>query len=60
MSSKQINPKAWHTLSHEAVAEQLGVDPKQGLNKSEVEQRLSQYGPNVLSKAKKEPSNPHL
>jgi Ca2+-transporting ATPase len=55
MSSKTISPKAWHTLTYEAIAEQMVVDPKRGLNKAEVEQRLRQYGPNVLSKAKKEP-----
>jgi polyphosphate kinase 2 len=37
------------------VAKQLQVDPAKGLSASEAQQRLQQYGPNVLAAKKKEP-----
>ena len=45
----------WYSLAKEAVAQQLKVDPKQGLSSTEAQQRLQQYGPNVLADKKKEP-----
>jgi Ca2+-transporting ATPase len=49
----QAQPK-WYTLSTDAVAQQLKVDPAKGLSAAEAQQRLQQYGPNVLAGKKKE------
>ncbi len=49
------NQMAWHTLTPEATALKLGVDPKKGLSSAEAAQRLQQYGPNELAGKKKEP-----
>jgi Ca2+-transporting ATPase len=40
----------WHGRSAKDTATALGVDPDQGLDAAEVEQRLSTYGPNELPK----------
>ncbi|MCP4212873.1 MAG: cation-translocating P-type ATPase [Halieaceae bacterium] len=50
-----MQPTAWHTLSSEAIAQQLEVTPAQGLSSAEVEQRLQKYGLNVMAEEKKEP-----
>jgi Ca2+-transporting ATPase len=55
MSNNTAHPSAWHTLTSEATAQQLEVDPAQGLSSAEVDQRLREYGPNVLSEAEEEP-----
>ena len=39
---------AWHSISPCDVAADLGVEPDQGLDAGEVEQRLSRYGSNEL------------
>ena len=44
----------WYSMTPEAVAEQLKVDPAKGLDTAEAGQRLQQYGPNVLAAKKKE------
>ncbi len=44
----------WYSMTPEAVAQQLKVDPAQGLSAAEAQQRLQQYGPNVLAARKKE------
>ncbi len=44
----------WYALSVEAVAAQLKVEPLQGLSTAEAQQRLQQYGPNMLAGKKKE------
>jgi Ca2+-transporting ATPase len=49
----QEQPK-WYAMTPEAVAQQLKVDPAKGLSESEAQQRLQQYGPNVLAAKKKE------
>jgi Ca2+-transporting ATPase len=49
----QAQPK-WFTLTPEAVAQQLKVDPAKGLSAAEAQQRLQQYGPNKLVDKKKE------
>ena len=41
-------------MTPEAVAQQLKVDPAKGLSTADAEQRLKQYGPNVLAAKKKE------
>ncbi len=38
----------WYQLTTEAVAQQLGSDPKLGLPADEAAKRLAQYGPNEL------------
>ena len=53
-ASTDSQPK-WYGLTPEAVAEQLKVDPAKGLSGTEAQQRLQQYGPNVLAGKKKEP-----
>jgi Ca2+-transporting ATPase len=45
----------WFTLSGEIVAQELSVEPTQGLSTAEADQRLQQYGPNVLSEEEREP-----
>jgi Ca2+-transporting ATPase len=45
----------WHVLSGEGVAEELHVEPAQGLTSAEAEQRLAQYGPNRFAEAQSEP-----
>ena len=55
MSNTTTQPAKWYTLTREATAQQLGVDPAQGLSGSEAAQRLQQHGPNVLSEAAKDP-----
>lgn len=42
------NDPAWHTLSQEAIVQNLNIDPAVGLSDEEAEKRLSQYGPNEL------------
>ena len=44
----------WYTLTAEAVAQQLKVDPTKGLSAAEAQQRLQQVGPNKLVDKKKE------
>ena len=44
----------WYSMTPEAVAQQLNVDPAKGLSTAEAQQRLKQYGPNVLAAKKKE------
>ena len=39
---------AWYALSAQDAARQIGVDPDQGLDVSEVTRRLAEYGPNEL------------
>ncbi|MEZ4768249.1 MAG: HAD-IC family P-type ATPase [Caldilineales bacterium] len=46
---------AWYTLTPDAVAKQLNVDPARGLSSSEAQERLQQYGPNQLTGKAKEP-----
>lgn len=45
----------WYSLTAEAAAEQLQVDPAKGLSAAEAQQRLQQYGPNKLAGKAKEP-----
>jgi P-type Ca2+ transporter type 2C len=54
MAEANAQPK-WYTLSPEAVAQQLKVDPAKGLSSAEAQQRLQQYGRNELAGKKKEP-----
>ena len=51
-----VKDVAWYRLGGAEAAEKLEVDPRQGLTTAEVEQRLSQYGPNELAEAEKEPA----
>ena len=44
----------WYAMTPEAVAEQLKVDPAKGLSAAEAQQRLQQYGANILAAKKKE------
>ena len=44
----------WYALTADSVAQQLKVDPAKGLSAAEAQQRLQQYGPNVLAAKKKE------
>jgi Ca2+-transporting ATPase len=39
---------AWHTLSADDAARQMGVDPDEGLAAGDVQRRLEEYGPNKL------------
>ncbi|MFA9491713.1 MAG: cation-translocating P-type ATPase [Anaerolineales bacterium] len=45
----------WFTLSGEVVAQELSVEPTQGLSTAEADKRLQQHGPNVLSEEEREP-----
>jgi len=44
----------WYAMTPEAVAGQLKVDPAKGLSAAEAQQRLQQYGANILAAKKKE------
>jgi Ca2+-transporting ATPase len=44
----------WYSMTPEAVAGQLKVDPAKGLSAAEAQQRLQQYGRNELAAKKKE------
>ena len=54
MSETTADAPIWHTLTGRATAQELAVDPAQGLTQAEVDRRVQQYGPNVLSEAEKE------
>ena len=43
----------WHFIEIKAVTEQLEVDPEVGLSFSEAEERLGEYGENILREEKK-------
>jgi Ca2+-transporting ATPase len=45
--------KRWHSLEIKKVIEELGVDPKTGLNSEEVQKRLERFGFNELKETKK-------
>jgi len=46
----------WHQLPGAVIAQQLGVNPEQGLAEREAHRRLQEYGPNELkAKASKHP-----
>jgi Ca2+-transporting ATPase len=53
MTESMNNPPKWFTLTPEAVAKELQVDPARGLSASEAQQRLQKYGPNQLAEKKK-------
>ncbi|MDX1414276.1 MAG: cation-transporting P-type ATPase [Candidatus Promineifilaceae bacterium] len=55
MTDSTDSQAKWYALTTEAVAQQLKVDPAQGLSSAEAQQRLQQYGPNQLAEKKKEP-----
>lgn len=48
-------PQSWHRLTVEEAAKQLDVDVETGIDASQVQQRLTQYGPNKLAEKAKEP-----
>ncbi|MBI5930873.1 MAG: cation-translocating P-type ATPase [Chloroflexi bacterium] len=48
-----MSETAWHTMPPHEVLSQLQTDPENGLAKSEVTQRLAQYGPNELVEAER-------
>ena len=50
-----MSSQPWHRLTIEQATEQLGVDPVNGLEVAEADQRLKQYGPNRLAEKAKEP-----
>ena len=49
------SPQSWHRLTIEEAAKQFDVDVIAGLDSNQVQQRLSQYGPNKLADKPKEP-----
>ncbi len=55
MADTSNNQPKWYTLSAEAVAKDLQVDPARGLTSTEAQQRLQKYGPNQLAGKMKEP-----
>lgn len=55
MAEPTDNQPQWYSMTVEAVAQQLGVDPAKGLSTTEVQKRLQQYGPNKLAAKAKEP-----
>jgi Ca2+-transporting ATPase len=46
-------PAPWHTLTPAETARQLRVDMVAGLNRAEVQRRLSQHGPNRLAEPRR-------
>ncbi len=55
MAEPTDNQPQWYSMTVEAVAQQLGVDPARGLSTTEAQKRLQQYGPNKLAAKAKEP-----
>jgi Ca2+-transporting ATPase len=55
MAETSENQPKWFTLTPEAVAKELQVDPAKGLSTAEAQQRLGKYGPNKLAGKAKEP-----
>ena len=53
MADQAEEQPKWFSMTPEAVAQQLKVDPAKGLSTAEAQQRLQQYGPNVLAAKKK-------
>ena len=51
--AEEPKPK-WYTMSPEAVAQELKVDPAKGLSTAEAGTRLQKYGPNQMAAKKKE------
>ncbi len=54
MAASTDSQTKWYSLTAEAAAQQLQVDPAKGLSAAEAQQRLQQYGPNELAAKKKE------
>ena len=54
MAASTDSQTKWFTLTAEAVAQQLKVDPTKGLSTADAQQRLQQYGANELAAKKKE------
>ena len=54
MTASTESQTKWYSLTKDEVAQQLTVDPAKGLSATEVQQRLTQYGPNELAAKKKE------
>ena len=54
MAQSSTNQPKWYSMTAEAVAQQLKVEPAKGLSAAEAQQRLQQYGANVLAEKKKE------
>ncbi len=52
-ATSKEQPK-WYSLTPDAVAQDLQVDPEKGLSAAEAQQRLQKYGPNQLAAKKKE------
>ena len=44
--SKLADAPLWHQLSGAVIAQQLGVNPEQGLAEREAHRRLREYGAN--------------
>jgi Ca2+-transporting ATPase len=44
--------KQWHTLPEAEVVDSLATDPEKGLDASEVERRLEQFGSNTITQKK--------
>ena len=55
MADTPENQPKWYTLTPEAVAKELQVDPAKGLSSAEAQQRLQKYGRNELAGKQKEP-----
>ena len=55
MAETTENQPKWYTLTPEAVAKELQVDPAKGLSTAEAQQRLQKYGRNELAGKTKEP-----
>jgi P-type Ca2+ transporter type 2C len=50
-NNKSRDASAYHAQSGEQIQKDLKVDPAQGLNPQQVQERLAQYGPNKLREA---------
>ena len=55
-SAPAATDTAWFALTPEVASSRLEVDLIRGLTRSEAQQRLQLYGPNVLAAAKPEPT----
>ncbi len=55
MTTANAKNNNWYQQSIDDATQKLGVDPAQGLNVTEAQQRLEQYGPNKMAEPPKEP-----
>jgi Ca2+-transporting ATPase len=55
MAESSTGQERWYALTAQETAQKLNVEPEKGLSAGDAQQRLQQYGPNMLAGKPKEP-----